>query len=69
MLLNPVLEALETAHRVAADAVHPDDEVMMDDQGDHWEFEFVPQGDGLGGGARVSISKSDLRVLRVVFGQ
>ena len=68
LLLNPVLDGLEAACRAAADAIHPDDEVMMDDQGDRWEFEFVPQGDGLGGGAQVWIAKEDFRVLRVVRG-
>ena len=36
----------------------------MDDQGDHWIFEFVPRGDALGGGARVSVAKADFRVLK-----
>lgn len=57
ILLNPMLEALEAARRAAADAVGHDDEVTVDDQGDHWSFEFVPQGEALGGGARVSIAK------------
>jgi hypothetical protein len=65
MLLNPVLDGLEAARR----AIRPDDEVMMDDQGDRWEFEFVPHGDGLGGGAQVWIAKDDFRVLRIVRGQ
>jgi hypothetical protein len=69
MLLNPLLEGLEVARRAAADAISPDDEVTMDDQGDHWVFEFVPQDDSLGGGARVSVAKDDFRVLRVVRGQ
>ncbi len=41
----------------------------MDDEGDRWIFEFVPQGDALGGGARVSVAKDGLQVLRVVRGQ
>ncbi len=69
MLLNPLLEGLEAARRAGADAIRPDDEVMMDDKGDHWEFEFVPQGDGLGGGVRVDIAKDGFRVLRLVRGQ
>jgi hypothetical protein len=69
MLLNPVLEGLDAARRAAGDAVRPNDEVTMDDQGDHWVFEFVPRRDALGGGARVSIAKDDLRVLRVIRGQ
>lgn len=69
MLLNPVLEGLEAARHAAADAVRADDEVTMDDQGDHWIFEFVPRGDALGGGARVSVAKDGLRVLRVIRGQ
>ncbi len=69
MLLNPLLEGLEVVRRAAADAVRPNDEVTMDDQGDHWVFEFVPQEDVLGGGASVSIAKNDFRVLRVVRGQ
>jgi hypothetical protein len=59
----------EAARRAAADAVAPDDEVTVDDQGDRWVFEFVPQRETLGGGARVSIAKDDFRVLGVVRGQ
>ncbi len=66
LLLNPLLEALHAARRAATDAVHPDDEVTVDDQGDHWLFIFVPQQDALGGGARVSIAKNDFRVLSVL---
>jgi CRISPR/Cas system CMR subunit Cmr4 (Cas7 group RAMP superfamily) len=69
LLLNPLLEGLETARRAAADAIHPDDEVTVDDQGAHWVFEFIPRGDVLGGGARVSIAKDKFRVLKVVRGQ
>ena len=69
ILLNPLLEGLEVARRAAADAIRPNDEVTVDDQGDQWIFEFVPQEDVLGGGARVSIAKDDLRVLRVVRNQ
>ena len=67
--LNPLLEGLDTARRAAADVVHVDDEVTVDDQGDHWGFEFIPQEDALGGGARVSIAKNDLHVLKVMLGQ
>jgi hypothetical protein len=67
--LNPLLDGLEAARRAAADAIHADDEVTMDDRGDHWVFEFIPRGESLGGGASVSIAKGDLRVLRVVRGQ
>jgi len=35
LLLNPLLEDLEVARRAAVDAINPDDEVTMDDQGDH----------------------------------
>jgi len=66
---DPLVAGLEVARCVGADGVHPDDEVMMNDQGNHWEFEFVPQGDRLGGGVQVLIAKDDLRVLRVVRGQ
>ena len=69
MLLNPLLEGLEAARRAVADAIRPNDEVTVDDQGDHWVFEFAPQEDALGGGARVSIAKDDFRVLRIVRGQ
>jgi len=69
LLLNPLLEGLDIARRAAADVVHPDDEVTVDDQGDHWEFEFIPQGDTLGGGARVSVAKNDFQVLKLSRGQ
>ena len=69
LLLNPLLEGLEAARRAASDVVNADDEVTVDDLGDHWVFEFVPRGDALGGGARVSVAKSDCRVLTVVRGQ
>ena len=69
LLLNPLLAGLEAARRTAADAIRPDDEVTVDDQGDHWVFEFIPQEDTLGGGARVSVAKGDFRILRVVRGQ
>jgi hypothetical protein len=69
LLLNPLLEGLQTARRAAADAIHPDDEVTMDDQGDHWIFEFIPQAETLGGGARVSIAKDGFRVLKVIRSQ
>ncbi len=69
LLLNPLLDGLEAARRAASDAIHPDDEMTVDDQGDHWVFEFIPRGDELGGGARVSVAKDGLRILRVVRGQ
>lgn len=69
LLLNPLLEGLEAARTAAADAIRFDDEVTVDDQGDHWVFEFIPKEDGLGGGARVSVAKVDARVLTVVRSQ
>lgn len=69
MLLNPLLEGLEAARQAAAEAVSQDDTVTVDDQGDHWVFEFTPQEETLGGGARVSIAKDGLRVLKVVCSQ
>lgn len=69
LLLNPLLEALEAARRAATDAIRPDDQVTVDDRGDHWVFEFIPRGDALGGGARVSVAKDGFRVLKVVCGQ
>jgi hypothetical protein len=69
LLLNPQLEALEVARREASTSAHGGDEVTVDDLDDHWEFEFVPQGDWLGGGARVWIAKEGFRVLRIVRGQ
>jgi len=69
LLLNPLLEGLEAARRAAADAIHPNDEVTVDDQGIHWVFEFIPRGEMLGGGARVSVAKDDFRILKVVRGQ
>ena len=69
LLLNPLLEGLQAARQAAPDAIRPDDEVTVDDQGDRWVFEFIPQEDALGGGARVSIAKDDLRVLTVIRGQ
>lgn len=59
-------EAVDVARRAAADAISQDDEITVDDRGDHWVFEFIPRGDGLGGGARVVIAKDGLRVLKVV---
>jgi hypothetical protein len=69
MLLNPLLEGLQAARNAAPDAIHPDDEVTADDQGDHWVFEFIPTGDMLGGGVRVLIAKDDFRVLKVIYSQ
>ena len=67
--LNPLLEGLDAARRAAAPAIHPDDEVTVEDRGDHWIFEFVPQGEMLGGGARVTISKDGFEVLKVILSQ
>ena len=69
LLLNPLLEGLEAARRAARDVIGRDDEVTVDDQGDHWIFEFIPQSDQMGGGARVSVSKEGFRVLDVIRGQ
>jgi hypothetical protein len=69
LLLNPILEGFEAARRAAGGAISHDDEVTVDDQGDHWVFEFIPRGEGLGGGARVSIAKEGFRVLKVIRGQ
>lgn len=69
MQLNPLLEGLESARRAAASVIHRDDEVTVDDQGDHWIFEFIPRSDELGGGARVSVAKNDFRILKMVRGQ
>lgn len=66
LLLNPLLEALKVARDAAADAAQVDDEVTVDDHGDHWVFEFIPGGDSLGGGARVAVAKDDMRILSVV---
>lgn len=67
--LNPLLDGLQAARQAAADVINATDEVTVDDQGDQWVFEFIPREDAMGGGARVSISKKDLRVLKVVRGQ
>ncbi len=67
--LNPLLEGLQAARNAAADAADRDDEVTVDDQGDHWIFEFIPRADILGGGARVLIAKDDFRVLKVIRSQ
>ena len=69
LVLNPLLEGLEAARRAASDAIHRDDEITVDDLGDHWVFEFIPRHDSLGGGARVSVAKSDYRILKLVRGQ
>lgn len=69
LLLNPLLEGLEAARRAAADAINHNDEVTVNDQGDHWVFEFTPRGEALGGAARVSVAKDDFRILRVIHGQ
>jgi hypothetical protein len=66
LLLNPILEGLQAARRAAAEVVGPDDEVTMEDRGDHWVFEFIPRGDQLGGGARVSVAKDGFGVLQVI---
>ena len=62
LVLNPLLDGLEAARRAAADAIHKDDEVTVEDQGTCWVFEFIPRGEALGGGARVTIAKDDFRV-------
>lgn len=69
LLLNPLLEGLEAARLAGGDGIHRHDEVTVDDRGDHWVFEFIPQEDALGGGVLVSISKADFQVLKVVHGQ
>jgi hypothetical protein len=67
--MDPLLEGLAAARQAAADVIHPDDEMSVDDRNDHWVFEFIPQGEALGGGARVLIAKGDFRVLKVIRGQ
>jgi len=69
LLLNPLLEGLDVARQAAADVVHRDDEVTVDDQGDRWVFAFTPRGNVLGGGASITVAKDDLRVLTVIRGQ
>ena len=69
LVLNPLLEGLAVARHAASDATHADDEVTVEDSGDCWIFEFTPRGDSLGGGARVTIAKDGLQVLKVVRGQ
>lgn len=64
--LNPLLDGLDAARRAAGDIVHADDEITVDDRVDHWIFEFIPRDDTMGGGARVSVAKSDFRVLEMV---
>ena len=66
LLLNPLLEALQVARQAAREAIRADDEVTVDDRGDHWIFEFIPRKDVFGGGARVSIAKVDFRILYVL---
>jgi hypothetical protein len=68
-LLGPLQRGLETARQAVADVTDPDDDVTVDDQGDHWVFEFIPNDDSLGGGARVSVRKADLSILSVIRGQ
>jgi CRISPR/Cas system CMR subunit Cmr4 (Cas7 group RAMP superfamily) len=69
LLLNPLLEGLEAARRAAAENVRHDDEMTVEDQGDHWIFEFTPREDILGGGARVTVSKNDFHIVRLVLTQ
>ena len=69
LLLTPILEALDVARVAAADAIHGDDDVTVEDQGEQWVFEFIPAEDTMGGGARVAVAKDDLRVLKVIRGQ
>jgi hypothetical protein len=64
--LSPLLEGLQIARNATADAINPADEVTVDDQGDHWIFEFIPQGEVLGGGARVWITKDNFKILKIV---
>jgi hypothetical protein len=69
LLLNPLLEGLQAARKAGADAIHQNDEVTVEDQGDQWVFEFIPQGEAPGGGARISVAKEGFQVLKVVYGQ
>ena len=69
LLLTPILEGLEAARLAAAGSIAATDEVSVDDQGDRWIFEFVPQGDSLGGGATVVVSKANLSILRMIRSQ
>jgi hypothetical protein len=70
LLLNPLLEGLDVARGAAKDAINRDDEVTVDDRGDHWVFEFIPREDALGGGgATVSVAKEGFRILKVVRSQ
>lgn len=69
LLLNPLLEGLKAARQAAPDIIRQDDEVTVEDQIDRWIFEFIPHADTLGGGAKVSIAKDNLRVLSVVRSQ
>lgn len=64
--LNPLLEGLDAARAAAREAIHADDEVSVDDQGDHWVFEFVPVRDQLGGGVVVRVAKQGSRVIEVI---
>ena len=69
MLLNPLLDALEAARKAGASAIHPDDEVTVEENGGEWIFEFRPRKDTLGGGMRITVAKLDSRVVKVVRGQ
>ena len=69
LLLNPLLAGLDAARDAVGDAIDADDDVTVEDQGDHWVFEFVPRADVMGGGARVSVAKGDFRILSLVRGQ
>lgn len=65
---NSILEGLRRARQAVPD-VYDSNEVMVDDQGDHWVFEFILTDDTLGGGARVTVAKEDYSILKVVQSQ
>ncbi len=60
---------VDKARGAAADLIRPESTASLYDGGDRWFVEFVPPKNVLGGGARVSIAKDDLRILAIVFSQ
>lgn len=60
---------VDMARRAAGHGIRTTDEVAVHDGGDRWLVEFVPTEDILGGGVKVAIAKSDLRILVIIRGQ
>jgi hypothetical protein len=60
---------IDKARCAVAGVIWPDSKTRLYDDGDPWLFEFVPPKNVLGGGARVSTAKNELRILAIIFSQ